>query len=69
MTRWQKAIREAEARGHQLENDPPHALSSMARRTCSVCGRAVLGNARTAYGSALETDCTRKTDEKSSTTT
>ena len=57
MNAYQKALGDAEQRGHRLEPDPPHELSSVSRRTCSVCGRAVLGNVTWAYGSALEVDC------------
>lgn len=43
---------------HTLENDPPHSLSAVSRKTCSRCGCAVLthSNGHT-YGSALETHC------------
>jgi hypothetical protein len=53
-------IKQAEAHGHKLVNDPPaNTLSSMNRKTCSICGACVLWNSSTAYGSALEADCTR----------
>jgi hypothetical protein len=48
----------AAARGHVLENDPPHGLSRMRRQTCTKCGSAVLLRPDgSGYGSALESDC------------
>ena len=44
---------------HTLFDDPPHALSSVERRTCSKCGRAALTNGNHTYGSALEDPCSR----------
>jgi hypothetical protein len=43
---------------HTLANDPPAALTSMRRRTCVVCGAAVLTRPDgTQYGSATERTC------------
>lgn len=48
----------AKALGHKLVDDPPaNMLSNMNRHTCTECGRAVLWNGRTAYGSALDSEC------------
>lgn len=57
MNKFQSAIAAATAAGHDLEHDPPHALASVDRYTCKRCGCAVLGNARNAYGSAMEQPC------------
>jgi hypothetical protein len=53
----QSAVERAAARGHKVEDDPPHALSWVRRWTCSVCGRAVLYNGGVVYGTAVEQDC------------
>lgn len=53
-----EGIEAAKKRGHDLAHDPPHTLVRMDRYTCRGCGAAVLGNGVTAYGSALERDCT-----------
>ena len=51
-------VERAEALGHTLVNDPPaNTLSNMNRMSCTQCGRAVLWNHETAYGSALEAEC------------
>ncbi len=53
------ACKLATVRGHDLEYDPPHSLSSVDRYTCRKCGRAVLGGYSNAYGSATSAeDCT-----------
>lgn len=57
MSKLQSAVDKARASGHDLEHDPPHLLSSMDRFTCRKCGRAVLGNHSTAYGSATDGPC------------
>lgn len=56
MSKFEEAVKKALEGGHDLENDPP-MLSSMSRHTCRKCGRAVLGNHNTAYGSATEGPC------------
>lgn len=43
--------------GHNLEYDPPHALSAVRRWTCKTCGDAALVNGRVEYGSAIENAC------------
>jgi hypothetical protein len=49
---------QAKSLGHDMEHDPPaNELSRVARYTCSKCGRAVLANGGTVYGSALEVEC------------
>lgn len=54
------AIEAALKLGHELVNDPPHALSRMGRMTCSVCGDAVLVRGDgSGYGSATERECHR----------
>lgn len=51
-------VERAKALGHKLVNDPPaNMLSNMNRQTCTECGRAVLWNGSTSYGSALEAEC------------
>lgn len=55
------AIKKAKAEGHELVNDPPMA-ASVARHTCKLCGYAVLGTHRHAYGSATEGPCKKKTN-------
>ena len=58
MSKFKAALVKAKAAGHDLEHDPPsNTLSSMDRYTCKTCGRAVLGNFDSAYGSATEIDC------------
>lgn len=47
----------AVANGHQLEWDPPHALSSVDRWTCERCYATALRNGAYEYGSALEEPC------------
>lgn len=42
---------------HALEDDPPHALSSVSRWTCTACGCAVLVNGPVVYGSASREEC------------
>lgn len=56
MGSYEKALTEAKKNGHELVNDPP-VFASVNRSTCKKCGRAVLGNSRTAYGSATEGPC------------
>lgn len=51
------AVEKANTRGHDMEHDPPAALTSMDRYTCKICGKAALGNARIAYGGATEYAC------------
>lgn len=48
----------AVANDHRLEYDPPHALSSVARWTCSGCHATALRNGTYEYGSALDERCT-----------
>jgi hypothetical protein len=50
---------EARWRGHTLAWDPPHALSNVARWTCTnqACGAAVLSYQGNVYGQATETFC------------
>ncbi|RZT87541.1 hypothetical protein EV383_4466 [Pseudonocardia sediminis] len=44
--------------GHDVSTDPPAAMSSMRRWTCSRCSRAVLVRPNgTAYGSAYSEVC------------
>jgi hypothetical protein len=47
----------AEQLGHTVEWDPPHALSSASRWTCTVCGAAVLSCRGNVYGTAIEKTC------------
>ena len=42
---------------HDLEWDPPHALSNVRRWTCRRCGRAKLVNGDVTYGSATTEPC------------
>lgn len=44
--------------GHTLESDPTHALSSVARWTCTVCGDSVLVSRGVVYGGLTERTCT-----------
>jgi hypothetical protein len=60
MSKFDEAIKKAEAAGHDLKSDPPaNLLASVDRYTCKNCGRAVLGNNRNAYGSATEAPCAK----------
>ena len=43
--------------GHTFESDPPHALTSVSRWTCTTCGDAVLLNGHVVYGSATQRTC------------
>ncbi|GAA1065288.1 hypothetical protein [Streptomyces asiaticus] len=52
------APEKAVANGHRFEDDPPHALSSVSRWTCTACGAAALRNGPVEYGSAMTTPCT-----------
>lgn len=56
---WEEGIRQAAGRGHVLEVDSPHGLSSVRRLTCTKreCGRAILNYRGNIYGSALSEDC------------
>lgn len=56
-SKFDAALAQARAAGHEMEHDPPHALASVDRYTCKHCGKAVLGNFTVAYGSALEGEC------------
>lgn len=59
MRRLGPAIRAA-ANGHQMEWDPPAAMTSFSRWTCTRCGEAVLFREyepESAYGSALTGEC------------
>lgn len=47
----------AVAHGHTLAPDPPHALSSALRWTCTTCGDAVLDYRGNVYGRATERPC------------
>ncbi|TXS35263.1 hypothetical protein [Streptomyces sp. t39] len=49
--------REALGKGHDFEDDAPHALSSVERWTCKRCGAAVLRSRGYVYGSATEDHC------------
>ena len=49
--------REALNKGHDFEDDSPHALSRVERWTCKRCGWAVLRNGAIVYGSAIEGRC------------
>lgn len=42
---------------HTFADDPPHALSSVSRWTCTQCGRAILTNGPVIYGSATQAAC------------
>lgn len=53
----QSPDQQAAALGHDVEWDPPHALSSVSRWTCKTCGNAVLKAGRNVYGSAVEKPC------------
>lgn len=43
--------------GHNLEADPPAALTAVRRWTCTRCGDAVLLNGGHTYGGATERTC------------
>jgi hypothetical protein len=43
--------------GHQLEHDPPAAMTRVRRWTCKRCGDAVLLNGSIAYGGATIRTC------------
>ena len=58
MNKLRAAVDKAAQDGHVMVSDPPAAISSVSRYTCSRCGRAVLGNYTVAYGSAIEGECT-----------
>jgi hypothetical protein len=60
MNKFEEALEKARGAGHELEDDPP-VFSSMSRQTCKLCGHAVLGNSRNAYGSATEGPCLKGT--------
>lgn len=60
MNKFEAALEKTKQSGHELEHDPPHSLASVDRYTCKKCGRAVLGNHSTAYGSATEAPCPKK---------
>lgn len=63
--KFEDALNRAKKAGHQLQNDPP-VFSSMERHTCRACGRAVLGNYSTAYGSATEEPCPKAEESDAS---
>lgn len=42
---------------HDLDDDPPHALSAVSRWTCRRCGNAVLVNGAVTYGAASTEPC------------
>ncbi|MDH6709785.1 hypothetical protein P3T27_006534 [Kitasatospora sp. MAA19] len=46
---------------HQLEWDPPAAITAVSRWTCASCGDAVLDNRGYVYGGATTTACTQPT--------
>lgn len=58
MKSFDEAFKKAKDNGHKFIYDPPHSLSSMNRYTCEKCGKAVLGNSTSGYGSATEDTCT-----------
>jgi len=43
--------------GHDLEWDPPAAMTAVCRWTCVRCGDAVLVNGNVVYGSATREAC------------
>ena len=43
--------------GHDLEHDPPAAITLFRRWTCTRCGGAVLHNGVVTYGGATERTC------------
>lgn len=43
--------------GHTLAWEPPHALSSASRWTCTSCGEAALRAYGIEYGGAVEEKC------------
>jgi hypothetical protein len=47
----------AESLGHQVEWDPPAALTTGRRWTCKTCGEAVLIYHNNIYGGAMERTC------------
>jgi hypothetical protein len=50
-------VERATTLGHTVEWDPPHALSSVRRWTCTVCSEAVLEREGHVYGEAIEKTC------------
>jgi hypothetical protein len=48
------AVEEAEANGHEMEWDPPAALTAAERWTCKSCGATALDYRGTVYGEAVE---------------
>lgn len=46
-----------EADGHDLEWDPPAAMTAARRWTCRTCGNAVIDYCGNVYGSATEQPC------------
>lgn len=48
---------QAAALGHNVEWDPPAAITATARWTCTVCGEAVLQREDRVYGEAIEKTC------------
>ncbi|MGA5820884.1 hypothetical protein ACPC54_23825 [Kitasatospora sp. NPDC094028] len=42
---------------HQLEWDPPAAITAVTRWTCTACDEAVLDNRGYLYGGATERPC------------
>lgn len=47
----------ATALGHDMEWDPPAAVTATSRWTCKTCGSAVLDYRGNVYGSAIEKTC------------
>lgn len=59
-----RPVTQANARGHDVEPDPPAGLTRAERWTCSKCGNAVLRNREVIYGSAVSEDCRRGDEEQ-----
>ena len=52
--------------GHVFEADPTHAMSAVARWTCTGCGDAVLTNRGVIWGMATQRPCPSSAGEAQS---
>jgi hypothetical protein len=57
-------VRRAAALGHQVEWDPPAAMTAGKRWTCTACGAAVLDYCGNVYGSAVERTCQQALEDR-----
>lgn len=48
--------------GHDMDYDPPHAITAYRRYTCGRCGDSVLYNGERVYGGAVERTCDEATE-------